>query len=293
MNRRDFLRLFATATCTAFSSNCLQLFAEQSVPLSEDLVAIFSDTHLHGPETTQHVVRFNQSVQKILAMNPRPANLIIYGDIAYLEGKPEEYELFRQLIKPVEQAGIRWEAAMGNHDRIKNFRQFFPERFEKPSVIEGRYINIVKTPHADFIVLDSYMPGAVRGQIEPRQKQWLKETLDKYNKPVFVGCHHPLKETELADVLRECPHLSAYLYGHNHNWVNSVEQQVQTIGFPSVGHWGDMGFVMLKLTEKEAVFTPDIDAYLFPKWSKTRTRETNVEAYLKRLNETTVRIPLR
>ena len=300
MNRRDFIRCAALAAMTTGLSRAIPSVwgSETSkdtpiYPKDENLVAIFSDIHLHGPETIQHVVRFNQCVDNILAMNPQPANLLIYGDVAYLEGKIEEYQLFRRLIEPIEKAGIHWEIVMGNHDRIAHFRQIFPERFEKPEILKDRYINIVKTPRADFILLDSYKQGCVEGIIEPEQKAWLKETLKGYtDKPVFVGCHHPLRETELADTLKACPKFAAYLHGHNHWWRNTVEERVQTLCFPSTGHWGDMGFVLLTLSETDALFTPFIDAYEYPAWSKYTRPEKDVEKYLRRLNNSSVTVKL-
>lgn len=285
MNRRDFFRAVALATFAARFGNLESIFADTTSPLDENIVAIFSDTHLYRPETVQQVVRFNQSVAKILAMNPRPANLLIYGDIAYNEGRVEDYELFRELIKPIEAAGIKWEVAMGNHDRLANYRAVFPERFDRPQPVEGCYINVVPTPHADFILLDSYLKGQVRGAISPEQREWVVETLKKYtDKPVFVGCHHPIRETELADVFKACPKFAAFLHGHSHYYRTPVQEDVQTICFPSVGHWGDMGFVLANLTESEAVFAPDIDAYQWSKYGYVKEPEKNVEEYMARLN---------
>lgn len=292
MQRRDFLRMVAFAALSARYCSIESLLAAD-VQIDDNIVAIFSDTHLHGPETVQHVVRFNQSVAKILAMNPRPANLLIYGDVAYLEGKIEEYELFRKLIKPIEQAGIKWEIAMGNHDRIMNYRTVFPERFEKEQPVKDCYINIVETPRADFILLDSYLKGQVRGDICDEQRSWLTETLKKYTeKPVFVGCHHPEAETKLADILKACPKFVAYLHGHHHYYRTPVQDGMQTICFPSVGHWGDMGFMTVFLSEKEATFVPNIDAYQWSKYGYVKTPEEDVEKYLAMLNENSPVLPL-
>ncbi len=285
MNRRDFLRAIALAAVTARFGNVEQIFADTTVPLDPTIVAIFSDVHVHGPETIQHVVRFKMGVAKVLAMNPRPANLLIYGDVAYLQGKVEEYELFRELIKPIEEAGIHWEIAMGNHDRIANYRKIFPERFEKPQPIENRYINIIETPNADFILLDSYKEGEVQGWICPEEKEWLKETLKRYtDKPVFAGCHHPLSQTKIAGLLKECPKHVAYLHGHYHYYRSPVKEDVPTICFPSLGHWGDLGFMTARITPEEAVFVPDIDAYLWSKAGYVKEPIQDVEPYLEALN---------
>lgn len=285
MNRRDFLRSIASAAFAVPFLNVEKLLAADA-PLDENTLAIFSDTHLHGPETVQHVVRFNQCATKVLAMNPRPANLLIYGDVAYLEGKVEEYELFRKLIKPIENAGIHWEIAMGNHDRIANYRQVFPERFEREQPLEGRYINIVKTPRADFILLDSYLQGQVRGEISPEQREWLVQTLKQYDKKnVFVGCHHHMRDTKIAEELKACPKFVAYLHGHLHYYRTPIDEDVKTICFPSVGHWGDLGFMTVSLSETEATFAPFIDAYQWSKYGYVKEPEKDVEGYLKKLND--------
>jgi hypothetical protein len=284
MNRRDFFRTVALAAIASRVTSFNQLLAAD-VPLDENIVAIFSDTHIWGPETVQQVVRFNQCAAKVLAMNPRPANLLIYGDLAYSHGEIENYELLRKLLNPIEDAGIRWEVAMGNHDRLENYRKIFPERFKEAQPIDGKYINIVNTPHADFILLDSYLEGEVRGEICPEQQKWLVETLKEYTeKPVFVGCHHQLSDTKIGDLLKACPKFVAYLHGHQHYYRSPVEDGVKTICFPSVGHWGDMGFATAFLTDKEATFVPDIDEYLWSKYGYVPESEKEVENYLKELN---------
>ncbi len=285
MKRREFFHVVALGAITARFSNLEKVLADAAVPLDPTIVAIFSDTHIHGNDSTQHVIRFKQSVVKVLAMNPRPANLLIYGDVAYLKGLVEEYELFRELIKPIENAGIHWEVAMGNHDRIANYRKVFPERFEKPQPIEGRYINIVETPNADFILLDSYLEDKVEGSIIPEQKEWLAEALKKYSeKRVFVGCHHPLAQAGIDNLLKSCPGFVAYLHGHHHYYRTPFQKGLPTMCFPSLGHWGDMGFVTAHISETEAIFAPDIDAYLWSQSGYMKEPIKDVETYLAQLN---------
>ncbi|MDO4570385.1 MAG: metallophosphoesterase [Planctomycetia bacterium] len=284
MNRREFLR--ATGGCVLVACGTPHSLGAEQIPTDENVVAIFADTHLRNPQSTQHVQRFNAVVRQLLAMNPRPANLLIYGDVAFDEGKVEEYQLFRELIQPIELAGIRWEVAMGNHDRLDNYRRAFPERFEKPFIIENKLITKVETPCADFLLLDSYKKGCVEGEIDPAQREWLRETLKTYTKPLFVGCHHPLQETQLGEILSVCPCVVAYLYGHNHHWRFQEQFDTKTICFPSTGHWGDLGFVTLQLSKEEARFTPNVDDFFMPHWSN-RKEDPNFDeaAYLKRLNQ--------
>ena len=190
MKRRDFLRMTAAAMFAAASSPWSESWADDlsdltdvtndSVPLDENIVAIFSDTHTQVPITTHQPQRLIQCVKAVLNMNPRPANLLIYGDVAYLQGRVVEYELFKKIIAPIDKAGIKWEAAMGNHDRLNNFYTVFPERKEEKPLVADRYVHVVKTPRADFILLDSYMEGQVRGEIRPDQRAWLEDQLKAY-----------------------------------------------------------------------------------------------------------------
>lgn len=285
MNRRDFLRTVALGALTARFGNIDQIYANHDVPIDQTIVAIFSDPHIHGPETSQYYVRFKQGVANVLAMNPRPANLLIYGDVAFDHGERKDYEIFRELIKPIENAGINWEVAMGNHDRLAVFRDVFPEKFEKPQPLKDRYINIVETPNADFVLLDSYLENKVAGSITPEQQEWLVEKLKHYTeKPVFVGCHHHLKDAKIADLLKPCPKFVAYLHGHLHFYRSPRQEDISTLCFPSLGCWGDMGFVMAHISENEAVFTPTIDAYLWPKWNPEKDPVDDLEPYLAQLN---------
>ena len=285
MNRRDFFRVVTLSAFAAQFGKIDRLFADSTVPLDPNIVAIFSDIHLRNPETIQAVVRFNQCVAQVLAMNPRPAQLLIYGDLAYNAGTVEDYTLFKKLIKPIEDAGIAWQAAMGNHDRLNTFREVFPERVAAAEPLENRYVNIVETPKADFILLDSYLEGQVRGEITQEQRDWLEEAVKRYDeKPFFVGCHHPLNETGLVEVLKAQPKFAAFLHGHNHFYRSPVQEAVQTLCFPSTGLWGDLGFVIANLTDEEATFAPRIDAYQWPKWSKEKDPVEDVDAWIARLN---------
>jgi len=293
MNRREFFKIVALAAISARLTP--NLYADADVPLDPNLVAIFADTHITDGKKKRQVGRFKMCVGKILAMNPRPATLLIYGDIVLKHGGVELYKKFRSLMKPIEKAGIKWEVAMGNHDRLADYRTACPDRFAEKPILEGRYIHIVETPRADFILLDSYQKDHVDGAIEPAQMKWLTETLKKYTeKPVFVGCHHGLHQTKIGKILLSCPKFTAYLHGHWHWWKNSqTDDGIPMICFPSVGQRGDMGFVMCHLGENEATFVPEIDAYLAPSKKSKRPPVTDVESYLKKMNEMSVTVALK
>ncbi len=280
MKRRDFVKLFGLSLATpAILTGRGTKFATaettENAPVDENLVVIFSDTHVH-PESYQQEA-LAKRIETLLAMNPRPGHLLIYGDFAFDAGMPEDYAVLREMMKPVEAAGIPWDLAFGNHDRREAFFDAFPERVQKTPNVPGKFVSIVSTPKADFILLDSLLVGKVEGAVDEEQTAWLAKTLENYPKPVFVGAHHPLIETKLDALLRSRPAVAGYIHGHNHVWKHSVVDGLPELGIPSTGHWGDIGFVTLNLTDTEALFRLQmIDFYKMrpkpepdPEWIQT------------------------
>ena len=70
---------------------------------------------------------FNQQVVDILSMRPLPANVLVFGDVAWDYGLEEDYRYAAELLRQVEEAGIRVTLGMGNHDRRAAFFKVFPQ----------------------------------------------------------------------------------------------------------------------------------------------------------------------
>jgi 3',5'-cyclic AMP phosphodiesterase CpdA len=259
-NRRQFLARLGAVSAGAILLP--GLLAEEPVPLDRDFVILFADTHC-GPQAKYQAVALRRCVDEVLACNPRPANVLIYGDFAYLEGKVEDYMLLKQLVKPLEEAGIHWEALHGNHDRREAFAEVFPSRAS--SLVEGRKVTIVETPHADFLMMDSLVEGEVGGAFNDEQRDWLNETLKSRSKPVFVGAHHALGETKVAGIMMANPCAVGYLHGHHHRWQTNVVEGVKQLTLPSTGHWGDIGLVALRLDGAGAAFKLHMHDYYTPR----------------------------
>jgi len=248
MSRRNVLSLL-------FSLFVLPVLAD-NVPKDANLVALFADLHITAEESPSHQRSgFMQCVQDVLACNPRPANVLFYGDLSFNIGVTNDYRRLKELVKPLEDAGIRWTACFGNHDRREPFFAVFPEHKCDPALVPDRLVSVVRTPHADFILLDSCLEGPVNGGLDDRQREWLQKTLAQYKKPVFVGAHHPIRETGIADLMALNEACSGYVYGHNHAWKQDSTNGVKTLCLPSTGHWGDIGYVLVKLDHDGAVFT--------------------------------------
>ncbi len=96
-----------------------------------------SDTHIpaHREDThsgTKPVETFAQTVGQVLDLDPRPAGIIISGDLAFLTGEPGEYKMIRELYRPIRAAGIPLHLVLGNHDRRESFWAAFPEAKPAP-----------------------------------------------------------------------------------------------------------------------------------------------------------------
>lgn len=240
----------------------------------ENLVVFISD--LHTNPGGYQPDRLRRTIADILKMKPLPLNVIALGDLAYLLGKPEEYALLKEIITPMETAGIHFTMAMGNHDRRDNFAAAFP-KYAAASLLPDRFVYIVETPYADIIVLDSLQKSTdtdkwiTAGAIDENQRQWLEKTLMGYTKPVFVTAHHPVHETAVQKLLYASPTCCGYIYGHNHvwdpGWIHknySERTLVRTLCLPSTGHWGDIGYTSFRLEETRATAHLYQYEYFFP-----------------------------
>jgi hypothetical protein len=287
MDRRQFLAAMALIGAQGLVLNELPAFSADKTGLGatarrkwrgkfdEDLVCIISDMHTNpGGYQPAKLVR---TVDEILRLNPRPRNVIALGDLAYLTGRPEEYALLKEILRPFEGSGIHLTLGMGNHDRRENFAACFPEH-KAASLLEDRYVYVVETPRADFIVLDSLQQGEdettwiTPGALDEGQLAWLKERLFSYtDKPVFVMAHHPIHETLVKNLLLDSPTCCGYIHGHDHVWRTGWQKKnyseykiLPTLCVPSTGHWGDIGYTLLKMGHDRATASLREYEFFFP-----------------------------
>jgi len=106
--------------------------------------------------------------------------VMMLGDNMYGSQKPKDFvEKFENPYKPLLEAGVKFYAALGNHDNQSN-------RFYKPWNMNGERYYAYTKRNVKFFVLDSdYM--------DPKQLQWiddeLKASRDDWK---IVYFHHPL-----------------------------------------------------------------------------------------------------
>ena len=292
LTRRFFLAQTAAACVLARNGMA------QAMGVDPNRLVLLSDTHVTpNPGCPWPREGLARCVREILAMVPRPANVILYGDLAHLVGNPEEYVLLRELLQPLKTAGVRWHPVMGNHDRRDAFYAAFPER-KAETRVPDRVVSIVETPRADFILLDSCLAPSdaagkdapVPGGIDDRQAAWLRETLSAYKKPVFVGAHHPIHETLVGPLLTSIPAVAGYIHGHDHAWrTHGKDRAVPTLCLPSSGFWGDIGHTVVDLADGEALFTLAQHDYYTPRpadkpeW-KARAQKNDGQTWKPRLS---------
>ena len=244
--------------------------------LDPTLVAIIADTHVNGlpaerlPERcagfSHQAGLLRKTVEEILALRPLPANVIGLGDYAYLWGMAEDYALVEEILAPLERAGIRVTFAMGDHDRLDNFLAQWP-RYAEESQVPGRIVTRVDTPHCIFLLLDTVNDDPIGfgertrpGNLGDAQRKWLEAELKAAGKPIIACGHHGPREDDvnLAGLLLASPACKAYFHGHWHRWLTTFERVpgkglLPRYTFPSSGHWGDIGFALLRTYPDRAV----------------------------------------
>jgi len=204
-----------------------------------------------------------QAVREVIALNPRPANLIVNGDCALSRGTVAEYKEFLRLIEPIREAGITVHITIGNHDTREKLWQMLP--FLKKEQM-GVHADVLELPHANIVLLDS----GKRGVVEDKQLSWLAQQLDdRKNKPALVFAHYnplpthgirPIRGMKngkaLLKLIATRKHAKAFFHGHTHEWQHSREGAIQIIAQPPVSYYFGKGqahgWVDMNLTETMA-----------------------------------------
>jgi 3',5'-cyclic AMP phosphodiesterase CpdA len=187
------------------------------------------------------VENFVKTVGQVLNLDPRPAGIIISGDLAFLTGQPGEYKMIRELYQPIRAAGIPLHLVLGNHDRRESFWAAFPEA--KPaSPAADRQAAVVETPLANWFLMDSlYQTNVTPGLLGKEQLRWLAKALEtRADKPALLVAHHNLDGLsglqDAADLLRTAvdrKQAKAYFYGHTHQWKVGREKGLHLVNVPA------------------------------------------------------------
>ena len=204
-----------------------------------------------------------QSAMEVIALNPRPANLIINGDCALSRGTEAEYKEFLRLIEPIRKAGITIHITIGNHDTREKLWKLLP--FLKKEQL-GIHADVLELPHTNLILLDS----GKRGFMGDKQIGWLAQQLDqRKDKPALVFAHYnplpthgvrPCKGMKdgkaLLHAVTQREHAKAIIHGHTHDWQHELKENIHIIGQPPVSYYFGKGhphgWIDMRLTQNSA-----------------------------------------
>ena len=281
ISRRGFISILGAAASVP------RLFAKAPSDYDPDLTVLLSDIHING--VSRDVVyqrdKFACLVAEILKLNPLPSRAIVFGDLAWLYGRKEDYLRSQPLLKQLEDAGIPVTICMGNHDRRSTFLEVHPS-YAQRTLVPGRIVTVCDAGTVDFLMLDGLQGtddrgpramGPVEGKLDKDQQDWLLAELPKRKKPFFVCSHFPVQGLTaggkpLSKALVETPKVIGYIHGHDHRWYKRYmrngwrEGEIikRTLCLPSTGHWGDIGYTLLRTHRDRAVASLVQKEFYFP-----------------------------
>ena len=280
ITRRQFIQgSLALGSTAIMTSRALAAAESERVEVDQNRVALLADTHISADpnrvypgtkwpgspvkESEHESVNMTnclvQTAKSVIALNPRPAHLIVNGDCTFGRGSEAEYKQFLKLVEPIRAAGITIHVTIGNHDNRENLWKLIP--FLKKEQM-GLQADVIELPHANLILLDSG-----NGSLGDKQLNWVAKQLDeRADKPALIFSHYnpynnrgvrPIKGmrdgSSLLKLLAERKHAKAYFYGHTHEWQHDRRDHLHLINQPAVSYYFGKGlahgWVDMKLTE--------------------------------------------
>lgn len=281
LSRRRFLGMAGASVAAP------RLFAKAKADYDPDLTVLLSDIHVNGVkgDAVYQREKFACVVGEILKLSPLPSRAVVFGDLAWLFGRKEDYLQSLPYLKQLEDAGIPVTIGMGNHDRRSTFLEVHPSYLERTKV-PGRIVTVCDAGAVDFLMLDGLQGtddrglrdmGPGFGKLDKDQQDWLLAELPKRKKPFFVCSHFPVQELTaggkpLSRALVTAPNVIGYIHGHDHRWYKRYmrngwrkgEIVKRTLCLPSTGHWGDIGYVLLRTCGNRAVASLVQKEFFFP-----------------------------
>ena len=263
-SRRNFL----TGSLCAVAAPCIAEVAG-SPRVDANLSAFLSDLHVSGwnvkGQPTYQNPLFEKVVDQVLALNPRPARVVVFGDLALWNGLDADYEVSLPGLKRLTDAGMDLYVTAGNHDcRERMFKYHLRQKELTP--VPGRFVSVIDLGHADLFLLDSLheiprpegFGSAIQGIIDPEQGEWLVKKVASATRPYFLGAHHPpgelkIKGKDIRGLFAKDPKFAGFIHGHSHRWDRQWYHKdyvrkhvIRQVGLPSTGWWGNIGFATMR-----------------------------------------------
>ena len=276
LTRRGLLGGFAAAGIGAALPGCpagpSRPAGEEPRGIDPDLAVVMSDLHV-GKSWAEQKFKTDRSydyindtvrrlVAEILAMNPLPAHVFCLGDVSLCFGEERDYEIAKEVLSPLEAAGIRIVMTAGNHDRRVPMAKTLGG-WIAPSPVKGRFASVTHLPKYDMVLLDSLVEpdpsaednGVGRGKCElgEEQSKWLDSFLAATTRPALVCAHHTAWSLGINKQMIKEPRVCGFLHGHNHGWQDNIlyssyarKTMIRMLGIPSMGMDRDVGFAVLR-----------------------------------------------
>lgn len=211
-------------------------------------LALLSDTHIAADRSSENR-GFNPwnnlraAVAQVAAA--RPDGVVLSGDAARLEGRPEDYAALRQLLEPLAAVAPVY-VAPGNHDERAAFTSAFGNGPGLRAPVPDRLVTVIEHPALRVIVLDSLLyTNKVPGLLGQAQRRWLETYLPTVaERPVVLVLHHPPGDSDddlldgdrLLGLVRANPQVKALFHGHAHVWAVSRREGLPIVSLPSLGY---------------------------------------------------------
>jgi Icc protein len=154
-----------------------------------------TDTHLYGDPSARHYDRIDTTAA-LRAVLERLAgledvDLVLHTGDASDDGTPDSYRLLHDLLGPFAAGlGAPLAMTMGNHDVPASFAEV-----AGPGAHGGPWQDHVREidGQARVVVLDSTVPGAGYGHLDPEQLDWLRDVLSTPGPGIgtVLAVHHP------------------------------------------------------------------------------------------------------
>ncbi|MCA9146767.1 MAG: metallophosphoesterase [Planctomycetaceae bacterium] len=253
--------------------------------VEEDLVYLLNDTHIGEKHPADSPVpsHLRQVVDELVALERKPACVLINGDLALKDGQPGDYRHLAKLIRPLQEAKIDLHLTLGNHDHRETFYEVMREQRLESPVVESRHISVVETRYANFFLLDSLKETMVtQGTLGAEQLAWLAKALDERpTKPAIIVSHHNprlggdpnhfpgglIDSEELWKVIAPRQQVKAYVHGHIHDRGFAAHQGIHILNTPATSYVANpalstTGWTTVRLAASSAsltTHTTDVD----------------------------------
>lgn len=205
------------------------------------LVAQVTDLHLFARVDQQLMgvttaETFRVILEHLGQLQPKPDLLLLTGDLSQDESSAS-YQWLQDVLVPL---GIPTYWLPGNHDNLLVMEQVLhqPPISPEKSFEAGEW---------QFLLLSSWVPGCVHGQLSQPTLAWLEQQLQVNHQPTLVSLHHPpcpigsawmdaialQNPAEFLRIIERYPQVRLVVFGHIHQAFEDQHQGVCYLGSPS------------------------------------------------------------